>query len=75
MKKILSLVLSALMLCSSCSKDTGTPSESDVSLTETAAESSVLTNVFRGTEVEFPADFEFVDGVIPCYDTASGTVT
>ncbi len=75
MKKILSLILSALVLCSSCSKNTDTPSESDVSLTETAAESSVLTNVFRGTEVEFPADFEFVDGVIPCYDTANGTVT
>jgi len=69
MKKILSLILCTLCLFSSCSKGT------DTTLTETAAETNVLTNVFRGTEVKFRTDFEPYIQINPCYDAEIGTVT
>ncbi len=75
MKKILSLILCTILLFPSCSKETATPSEPDVTLTETAADTNVLTNVFRGTEVEFRADFEPYIRINPCYDAETGTVT
>lgn len=72
MKKILSLILCALMLVSSCTKET---SEPEATLTETVADTNVLTNIFRGTEVEFRADFEPYIQIDPCYDAETGTVT
>ncbi len=75
MKKILSLVLCVLLLFPSCSKETDGTSETDVTLTETAAETNVLTNVFRGTEVGFRPDFEPYIQIDPCYDAETGTVT
>ena len=72
MKKILSLILCALMLVSSCTRET---SEPEATLTETMADTNVLTNIFRGTEVEFRADFEPYIQIDPCYDAETGTVT
>ncbi len=75
MKKILSLILCTLLLFASCSKETDGTSDTDVTLTETPADTNVLTNIFRGTEVEFRADFEFCNWIAPCYDAETGTVT
>lgn len=72
MKKILSLILCTLLLISSCTRET---SEPDAALNETLAETNVLTNIFRGTEVEFRTDFEYFSGITPCYDAETGTVT
>ena len=75
MKKILSLILCTLLLFASCSKEMDETSAPGVTLTETAESPNVLTNIFRGTEVGFRADFEPYIRINPCYDAETGTVT
>lgn len=81
MKKFLSVILCVLFLLASCTANepnSDVIEHENVSVTDALGESvgnSVLTNVFRGTEVELPAEFELYGNVTPYCDTENGVIT
>ena len=65
--KLTALFLAALVLGTACSKK-------DEDTAETA-KTEILTNVFRGTGMDLPAEYSINTGVKPYYDAETGEMT
>lgn len=77
MKKLQGLC--AALLCAavaagtlaSCSRDGNAPDGSSANA-ETVEKTEILTNVFRGTNIELPEEYSINTGIKPYYDTENG---
>ena len=73
-RRLAALLLCALVLGTACSKDGGNDTENGANAEE-IAKTEVLTNVFRGTGIALPEDYNISDGVKPYYNAETGEMT